>query len=66
MSGGSNPTHSPLTRYLARWVEALPDDEVDNGPGEDKGGQQVPLEAAQVGDALRDTQHSSAEKITKK
>jgi hypothetical protein len=46
-------------------VKSLPDDEVDDAPGEYEGAQQVPLEATQVGNTLRDPQHSSA-KYSKK
>ncbi len=46
--------------YLARGMKSLPNDEVDDAPGEDKGAQQVPLEATQVGNTIRDPQHSSA------
>ncbi len=46
-------------------MKSLPNDEVDDAPGEDKGAQQVPLEATQVGNTLRDPQHSSARKVKK-
>ncbi len=47
-------------------MEPLPNDEVDDAPSEDQGAQQVPLHASQVGDAVRDPQHSPAEMLNVK
>ena len=37
-------------------MESFADDEVDDAPGYDQGGEEVPLEAHQVRDPLRDPQ----------
>ncbi len=42
--------------YLAGSMEPFADDEVDDAPGDEEGGEQVPLEPHQVGDTLRDPQ----------
>ena len=50
-----------LYMYLARGVKPFADDEVDNAPGYDEGGQQVPLQTNQVRDPVSDTQDTVAE-----
>ena len=44
--------------YLARGVESLVDDEIDDQPGQYEGAQELPLDPSRVLDPLRYTQNS--------
>ena len=44
-------------------MKSLPDDEVDDQPGQGEGARQVPVHPAQVGHTARDVQHTPTKGI---